>query len=153
MPIMKIETSYHENSGRSHSKTVLEVNVDSLKSYDYLVSDIDEAVNREDVVSDSEEISSANLKEVRLGAELGMGRIEPTVVKEENYSPLAQELQHVLNKYSAESVSGTPDFILAEFVLDSLKAYNAAVVKRADWRGEMAEFRPSPKENWLNTKP
>lgn len=49
---------------------------------------------------------------------------------------LPGELAALLNRYCAENVSGTPDFILAEFLLDSIKAFNAAVVKRADWRGE-----------------
>jgi len=53
---------------------------------------------------------------------------------------LSGELSALLNRYCAESVSGTPDFILAEFLLDSLKAFNAAVVKRADWRGESTEL-------------
>lgn len=53
--------------------------------------------------------------------------------------PLSSELSSLLNRYSAESVSGTPDFILSEFLLDSIKAFNAAVVKRADWRGESTE--------------
>lgn len=55
-------------------------------------------------------------------------------------SGFVEDLQQVLNKHSAESVSGTPDFILAELLQDVLKAYNAAVVKRADWRGESTEL-------------
>jgi hypothetical protein len=40
----------------------------------------------------------------------------------------------------AENVSGTPDFILSEYLLDCVKAFNSAVVKRADWRGESTEL-------------
>lgn len=61
-------------------------------------------------------------------------------VLEEREPSLPQELTSLLNRYSAESVSGTPDFILVEFLLDSIKAFNAAVVKRADWRGESVEL-------------
>lgn len=50
------------------------------------------------------------------------------------------ELAALLNKYSEENASGTPDFILAEFLFDCLAAFNAAVVSRADWRGETAEL-------------
>lgn len=54
--------------------------------------------------------------------------------------PFEQELQSLINRYSAENVSGTPDFILAEFMLNVLKEFNATVVKRADWRGESTEL-------------
>jgi len=49
---------------------------------------------------------------------------------------LPGELSALLNRYCAENVSGTPDFILAEFLLDTLKAFNGAAVKRAGWRDE-----------------
>lgn len=61
-------------------------------------------------------------------------------VLEEREPSLPDELVSLLNRYSAESVSGTPDFILAEFLLDSIKAFNSAVVKRADWRDESVEL-------------
>lgn len=54
--------------------------------------------------------------------------------------PFEQALASLLNRYSAESVSGTPDFLLAEFMLNILKEFNATVVKRADWRGESTEL-------------
>lgn len=53
---------------------------------------------------------------------------------------LPEDLRSLLNRYSCESVSGTPDHILAEYVLDCLKAFNAAVVNRGDWRGESVEL-------------
>ena len=53
---------------------------------------------------------------------------------------LPEDLRSLLNRYSCESVSGTPDYILAEYVLDCLKAFNAAVVNRGDWRGESVEL-------------
>jgi hypothetical protein len=56
---------------------------------------------------------------------------------------LQRDLSSLLNRYSAESVSGTPDFILAEFLIGVLKTYNEAVSKRAEWRGELVEFRPT----------
>ena len=51
-----------------------------------------------------------------------------------------EDIEQVINRHSAESVSGTPDFILAELLTDVLKAFNAAVVKRAQWRGESCEL-------------
>ena len=53
---------------------------------------------------------------------------------------LPGELTSLLNRYTAENVSGTPDFILSEYLLDCVKAFNSAVVKRADWRGESTEL-------------
>lgn len=63
---------------------------------------------------------------------------------------IERELAAVLNKYSAEVVSGTPDFILARYVTDCLKSFNEAVSHRAEWRGEPIGFRgfsatPEPK--------
>lgn len=53
-----------------------------------------------------------------------------------------EEIREVLNRHSAESVSGTPDFILAQYLIDCLKAYNEAVSARAQWRGEPVDLAP-----------
>ena len=50
------------------------------------------------------------------------------------------ELRSLLNRYCAESVSGTPDFILASFLRGVLREYNEAVSARAEWRGETCEL-------------
>ena len=50
-----------------------------------------------------------------------------------------EDLDQVINRHSAESMSGTPDFILAHFLLNALKDYNEAVVARAAWRGEFID--------------
>lgn len=50
-----------------------------------------------------------------------------------------EDLQNLLNRHSAESPSGTPDYILAEMMTGMLKTYNEAVVKRAEWRGESVD--------------
>lgn len=59
---------------------------------------------------------------------------------DEGFVGIEKELSSLLNKYSAESVSGTPDFILAKFMLESVKAYNEAVSHRAEWRGETCKL-------------
>lgn len=51
-----------------------------------------------------------------------------------------EDLRQVINRHSAESVSGTPDFILAKLLLETLKTFNTAVCDRADWRGESTEL-------------
>lgn len=53
---------------------------------------------------------------------------------------LAAEIETTLNRYSAEAGSNTPDFILAEYLMQCLKSFNAAVCAREAWygRGEKA---------------
>jgi hypothetical protein len=45
------------------------------------------------------------------------------------------ELEHVINKYSVENQSNTPDFLLAEYLRGCLDAYNQAVLARDKWYG------------------
>jgi hypothetical protein len=44
-----------------------------------------------------------------------------------------KELAALLNKHSAENSSDTPDFILATFFYDCLKAWNLACRRRDNW--------------------
>ena len=48
-------------------------------------------------------------------------------------SPFQKELQALINKYSQENESNTPDFILAEYLGNCLHNYNTTVAKRDDW--------------------
>lgn len=50
-------------------------------------------------------------------------------------SPLEIELMQVLNKYSAENGSNTPDFILAQYLLSCLTTLDIAVLARDRWYG------------------
>lgn len=45
------------------------------------------------------------------------------------------ELTRLLNSKCQENASNTPDFILANFMLASLEAFNAAVRERERWYG------------------
>ena len=45
------------------------------------------------------------------------------------------ELESLINRHSQESGSDTPDFILASYLNDCLKSYNAAVQARDQWYG------------------
>lgn len=47
-----------------------------------------------------------------------------------------EELTKLINRQSKENASGTPDFILAQFLSASLMAYESAVISRAEWYGE-----------------
>lgn len=48
---------------------------------------------------------------------------------------LREELTHAINRYSAENGSNTPDFILAEYLVDCLSAFDKAVKRRGEWYG------------------
>jgi len=45
-------------------------------------------------------------------------------------------LTSLLNSFSAENESGTPDFILAEYLMSCLEAYNSAILNRAKFNGK-----------------
>ena len=49
--------------------------------------------------------------------------------------PLFQELETLLNGYSEENESNTPDFILAKFMLSCLENFNVATRCRDRWYG------------------
>lgn len=58
-----------------------------------------------------------------------------------------EELARLINKYSMENGSNTPDFILAEYLTGCLTVFNAVVLSRDTWYGR-CESRPVtlPKE-------
>jgi hypothetical protein len=45
------------------------------------------------------------------------------------------ELQSLLNRHSLENGSDTPDFLLAQYLVGCLQAWNAAVCARERWYG------------------
>lgn len=57
---------------------------------------------------------------------------------------MEQELVSLLNRYSAENGSDTPDFILATYLLACLAAFDVAVRKRARWYSENAVASAPP---------
>ena len=46
-----------------------------------------------------------------------------------------KELQELLNRYSKENESNTPDYVLAHYIKYSLKAFNQAVNLREEYYG------------------
>lgn len=48
---------------------------------------------------------------------------------------LEAELAWLLNSYSAENESDTPDFVLAQYLIGSLMVFNNAVRRRTEWYG------------------
>lgn len=53
-----------------------------------------------------------------------------------DYEIFQKELEHIINKYSLENGSNTPDFILAEYLTNCLKAFNKCSRKREKWFGK-----------------
>ena len=72
------------------------------------------------------ELAQAWLDAALAGEEKPMNEIEPT---------LESELCALLNRYSAENPSDTPDFVLARFLVSCLDAWNAGVARREEWYG------------------
>ena len=50
-----------------------------------------------------------------------------------------RELSEVLNRYSKENGSNTPDFILADYLARCLEAYDVAIMQRAVWYGDSSK--------------
>lgn len=48
---------------------------------------------------------------------------------------LQEEIIIAINKHSAENESNTPDFILAQFLIGCLSAFNEATKTRDKWYG------------------
>ena len=46
-----------------------------------------------------------------------------------------QALEDVINRWSQENPSNTPDFILAQYLHNCLQVWNAAVAQREKWYG------------------
>ncbi len=56
---------------------------------------------------------------------------------------MEQDIIDLLNRHSAENASNTPDFVLAQYLLTCLGAFNAACRQRDEWYGR----NPRPTES------
>jgi len=50
-----------------------------------------------------------------------------------NKAQLKEDIRHAINRNSAENGSDTPDFILAEYLMDCLDAFDKTVQMRSGW--------------------
>lgn len=57
----------------------------------------------------------------------------------EEEGEFADGLRKVINEFSAESGSNTPDFILAQYLCDCLAAFSHASLAREGWYGHKFE--------------
>ncbi len=51
-------------------------------------------------------------------------------LKESDYDGLIKEIEQAVNRHSLERGSDTPDFILAEYLIGCLRAFDKAVKRR-----------------------
>lgn len=63
--------------------------------------------------------------------------------EERNMNNFENELKELINKYSIENSSDTPDFILAEYVMNCLKMYQWATLARDKFYGNVG-FKNNP---------
>jgi len=71
-------------------------------------------------------------------------------------SAFVNELESLINRHSYENGSNTPDFILAEYMLNCLASFNGAVSRREKWYGRNPRQGPAGMltekptiENWM----
>ena len=58
--------------------------------------------------------------------------------------PFRKELEGLINRYSMEKGSDTPDFILAGYMANCLYAFDAAMTAREEWYGrKVGEWKPA----------
>jgi len=54
---------------------------------------------------------------------------------EQHLDEFRKEIENTINKFCMENESNTPDFILAEYLMDCLEAFDKATEKRTKWYG------------------
>lgn len=114
------------------------------RPYEYCLSLLDERINRLEAVPlhdpplCGEEL--LELHEVR-------AHLQQFQYATENPGPtptLERDLAGVLNCYSQENASDTPDFILAKFLLGCLDSWNTGLRRREEWYGRSIRHKANP---------
>lgn len=72
---------------------------------------------------------------------MGFDEIADAVESTTKTTIFRDELRQLINRHSRENGSGTPDFILAEFLKSSLQAFDKAVNRRENWYGRKQDPR------------
>lgn len=57
----------------------------------------------------------------------------------ENYEKLKKEIEKLINQFSIENASDTPDYIIANYLIDCLIAFNSNVKRREHWYGRCVQ--------------
>lgn len=64
-----------------------------------------------------------------------------------NREEFKKELERLINRFSMENGSNTPDFILADYLVGCLESYNETVKAREKWYGrEIKELSTVPSD-------
>lgn len=61
-----------------------------------------------------------------------------------------EALRDLINCYSLENASNTPDFLLSEYLLECLKIYNKIIRRRAEWYNVQKESDRSVQNDQAN---
>ena len=61
---------------------------------------------------------------------------------------LEKDIERTINRHSAENASNTPDYILAQYLIACLSAFNVATQQRETWYGR----DPRPTEPFAAAK-
>jgi hypothetical protein len=69
------------------------------------------------------------------------------VMSDSDEFEFANDLAAVLNKHSMEDGSNTPDYVLAQFLIECLQAWNAGIGLRAAWQKRISSGTDWEKEN------
>ena len=64
-------------------------------------------------------------------------------IRQDQAPTLLDELSHLLNRHSAESESDTPDYLLAGFLMQCLRAWNSTTQQREIWYGRNRPNTPA----------
>jgi len=64
--------------------------------------------------------------------------------QEDKRATVVREFASVINRNSLENDSNTPDFILAQYLVDCLMAWNRTINVRAGWYGKPLESPGGP---------
>lgn len=64
--------------------------------------------------------------------------VTPPASEKENQSEFVTDLKDMINRFNIESMSDTPDWVLANYLMRCLEAYNFAVLQRdvAKWESD-----------------
>lgn len=107
-------------------KTILH---NTATDYVFLAGDVDEKT----------QLSAKSHEHIKPIGELSTAINEPynpyPQIEERDGNTFIKELEILINRYSKENGSNTPDFILANYLNDCLDTFGKAVMRRSEWYG------------------
>lgn len=86
------------------------------------------------------QLKQENVEHIQIAGELSIGvKVieEPYEFEKEKEKNFLDKLEGLINSFSKENGSNTPDFILAQYLNDCLEIWNKNVMKRSDWYGNV----------------